>query len=780
MTTYYIDPEGGSDANTGLSFAQRWKSITKIGAGLTAGDEVRVMASSAPSLASSDTIWPTPSETVVNASVSGTSVSCSNSAPIVVSHSSHPFVTGDWVGISGDTGNKAANGIWKITVINANSYQLNNSTGNGTSASAKVVPMTNCVIETPTPLCKHIFGVRSAGVSKTTMAVSSNVTSVLTNNALSPTGFDHITLNFAAAFTTGKAAYYTLPATLDLSSFTTIAIRAMRTSTASGISLKLCSDSQGNTPVASFTLSERLPYAYFWGSLVFNNGAALPSGINSIAIYVDTDPGAAAHSLSIDHFIACNSVTPNSVVSYQSDPLDMNWFPVGILTETYIMLGSVSLNNKVASSLCLPYSGAVSGLQPLYSYGTHIAGMGFGDYYVDGTSAAIFKVTGGWSRNDMGSVTGETLLLLQGVGAALRAGKYNIIDRISAANAASAITYGVANGASRSYIAMRHILNINGPVVSLSPDSVDCEIRFGVLNFCAEGISVGSATVVNSIGIEKAVIRNCIGVAIYVYSGKNSLVQNISCKRIPRESSKQTVSVNSGGAIKFVSCDFDIDSPELPSLATAPVKVYHGLLDFESCNFSMPVSDFCNSFDSGNGGDLRFKNCSGITLGTVSSAATFGRTTPAYSYTTGKLAYTRLNSDTAANGTITSKLHTYMQSAEKHSGTSGWAVAVIDPEGVPEARPAKVPLGKIGAAGNLPITLSLRVKRADSNIHAALTVDESNYAAIAFQEAEAASTGVWELLQITITPSENFVVEPYLNIWGATSSMCYFDTFEIS
>lgn len=48
MTIYYIDPEGGNDANTGLSFAQRWKSFAPTSTHApAANDEYRVMASRA-------------------------------------------------------------------------------------------------------------------------------------------------------------------------------------------------------------------------------------------------------------------------------------------------------------------------------------------------------------------------------------------------------------------------------------------------------------------------------------------------------------------------------------------------------------------------------------------------------------------------------------------------------------------------------------------------------------------------------------------------------------
>ncbi len=55
-----------------------------------------------------------------------------NASPIVVTtSSSHGLSTGDVVTILGALGNTAANGLWKVTVVNATQFSLDSSTGNG-------------------------------------------------------------------------------------------------------------------------------------------------------------------------------------------------------------------------------------------------------------------------------------------------------------------------------------------------------------------------------------------------------------------------------------------------------------------------------------------------------------------------------------------------------------------------------------------------------------------------------------------------------------------------
>ncbi|MFO0966754.1 MAG: LamG-like jellyroll fold domain-containing protein [Gemmataceae bacterium] len=63
--------------------------------------------------------------------ISGTVSAATNAGPIVVTSTNHGLATGDKVSITGATGNTAANGAWTVTVIDANTFSLNGSTGNG-------------------------------------------------------------------------------------------------------------------------------------------------------------------------------------------------------------------------------------------------------------------------------------------------------------------------------------------------------------------------------------------------------------------------------------------------------------------------------------------------------------------------------------------------------------------------------------------------------------------------------------------------------------------------
>jgi Ubiquitin-activating enzyme E1 FCCH domain len=66
---------------------------------------------------------------------SGTITAASNATPIVATSAAHGLSTGTRVTIASVTGNTAANGTWTITVLDANTFSLNGSTGNGAYVS---------------------------------------------------------------------------------------------------------------------------------------------------------------------------------------------------------------------------------------------------------------------------------------------------------------------------------------------------------------------------------------------------------------------------------------------------------------------------------------------------------------------------------------------------------------------------------------------------------------------------------------------------------------------
>lgn len=66
---------------------------------------------------------------------SGAITAASNASPIVITHTAHGYSNNDMVFITGVTGNTAANGLWLIASVAANTYALVGSTGNAAYVS---------------------------------------------------------------------------------------------------------------------------------------------------------------------------------------------------------------------------------------------------------------------------------------------------------------------------------------------------------------------------------------------------------------------------------------------------------------------------------------------------------------------------------------------------------------------------------------------------------------------------------------------------------------------
>lgn len=67
-----------------------------------------------------------------------TITAATNASPISITATAHGFSSNDWVVISGVVGNTAANGVFQITVVDANTFTLNGSTGNGAYTSGGI------------------------------------------------------------------------------------------------------------------------------------------------------------------------------------------------------------------------------------------------------------------------------------------------------------------------------------------------------------------------------------------------------------------------------------------------------------------------------------------------------------------------------------------------------------------------------------------------------------------------------------------------------------------
>ena len=91
----------------------------------------------------------------------GTLTNATNATPIVITSAAHKLTDGMKVTIAGVTGNTAANGTFTITYIDANSFSLNSSVGNGAYVNGGTWKVTGWYTMTITPTA--INGYAQAG-----------------------------------------------------------------------------------------------------------------------------------------------------------------------------------------------------------------------------------------------------------------------------------------------------------------------------------------------------------------------------------------------------------------------------------------------------------------------------------------------------------------------------------------------------------------------------------------------------------------------------------------
>lgn len=422
MPTYYIDFEGGNDANAGTSFATRWKTFTNgaTAARIAPGDTMRVMASPDPTSIGNAT-W-TNGPRGITTPISGST----NATPIVITTSGlHGLVTGDYVTIASHTTNTNANGVWMVgTVPTGNTFQIlqldgSNTTGNGVGAATGTIQKsTNCMVKLATPVTQNIALCGGLAQKPAWTSASADVT-WNQNITQFKEGYSAGELNIGAGFTTGKAAYYTLPSTLDLSGYQQVSFwvrQAVGTVAPSGsLYLALCSDTTGDTVVNQINVPT-VGAISTWNPVTVNLGTNLGSSIQSIALYVVTDRGAETYVF--DNIVACkttssaDSLNLTSLISKSNGSGNEAWYAIQSINFDAIMLANINSSASTATvqrgymgttETVTTYKRETIKTAPASSSTTAVNIM-----TESGTSAALMTYSGGWNRTDMSTQTGET------------------------------------------------------------------------------------------------------------------------------------------------------------------------------------------------------------------------------------------------------------------------------------------------------------------------------------------------------------------------------------
>lgn len=253
-------------------------------------------------------------------------------------------------------------------------------------------------------------------------------------------------LVIATAFATGKAAYRTLPAPLDLSAFDSVSLMAViPTAAIMGGYLALCSDTTGDVVVETIRFSSNTGSAAIVGvasfmSLQWNKGAPLSNSIQSIAVYFDADP--AAVTVILDNIIATNKYGLNHDSLVGKKTVAEPWFwPILSIQEGSVNLGRTG--GTMGDTFHAPYNGTSESVEAFFQ-STMRPPTASTERTPAGT--AVFKITGGWNRTDMSTRTGKSYLSGGGVASYIIARNTYSLSEVSYFCFSAAVTGAYTSG----------------------------------------------------------------------------------------------------------------------------------------------------------------------------------------------------------------------------------------------------------------------------------------------------------------------------------------------
>ncbi len=781
MATFYLDYEGGNDANDGLSFANRWKTITSgaTAARTAPGDTIRVMAS------------PEPTSLGINATWTGDRLpaakniqSSTNAAPISMRRDAHGWSTGETVIVNGHSTNTNANGVWEITVTDADNFTLNGSTGNGVGgATGTVRSVSNCRVALASALTQTIASTGNRGEGRTAWTQSANVTASL-NTSDFKEGDVSDQIAIAVGFTTGLAAYKALGAAINMSGYRQVAFWIKQTSgtvaIAGDISLRLCSDTVGAVTVDTIAIPA-LGSLNRWLVVVVDKGAALGASIQSVALYVDTDRGAQTFLLS--NIIGCknssnsDSLTLASLIS--KNTTDEYWWGIQSIKGTRVMLDR-DTNSIPAASPPRGYYGNTATVEtfkretiktlPAAASSTAVQAV-----QESGSSGSLITYSGGWNRTDMSTQTGQTYFDgLNGNGNGIDLVTFNFLsfDKLNFFRYASGLLTGLSsisdidigyiessNCSSAGVLFFSGVQRITADKVVVLNSNGGAQLSSSISNFGTivahsnqnNGVIVGRAATITEI-----FAQNNSGAAVSLSTG--SQITLVEAKRNDA----------AGLAINGASCDI------------VEVITENNL----TSGISLNGTHYSNAI-------IRSGSSAGNVTGSVVTAST-NSSICLRNFTSSEAVKASLLSDYFESFVIFERLNGVVDSHEIHHhggiiatdsavthGAAGlsWRLSPTSLERVARS-PLRLPVARVACAASALVTIKAWLRRNDTGLTLKLVCVDIEGSSVS--SSMTAGANVWEELTVTLTPSEKGVVQVFVEAYGGTTYSGWVDDMTIS
>ena len=656
MTTFYLDFEGGNDANDGLTFANRWKTLTSgaTAARTAPGDTIRVMASPDP--------------------------------------------------------------------VSLGSATWTDDSGLITWAVAKNTVIDNC---------------NSGWVAST------NVTATYTTPQKEGTG--RLNLAFAAGFTTGLAAYKTLPAPLDLSTFEQISFWFQTSTGNPNFTVALCSDTLGAVPIDSFAfvlVSGTDLNNNTWKMTVGDKAAALGAVINSVAIYVDVDPSTA--SWRFDNIVACKAAGSADEITHKliigkNTAGEPEWYNIGVITDTGVEFGGSINTSGPSADPAMPYRGATESVTTYKRYcilhGTSVQSI----VQESGTSGSPITYSGGWNRTDMSTQTGETWI----------SGELPTIVSLGSANTyINTEKFGFANFSGFG------VSGVNGFQIHDFVGFVGCAQIFGAATYTAGQTAAPVVTVDHTWGTNAGIL------------GTFSRPLDLAVRLIQGDCDSTSNSGAFSGTSGYgVASKYDIKRIEN--------NRSNGVYNAGAHNLKFRGTTFKNNLIS----DIRF---SGTTYNKVElEDCELLSATPITNNTTTALIEvyeTRIGGDPLVNKITNTFSYYQSQAITTHSGSIAWEMGFLTAVNFWIEQPAEYPLLSVACNAGTLVTVKAWLRRDNAGVGAGLRILENPVQGITETTVwMTAAIDTWEEVTLTFTPTTSGVFDILAVGYGPVGNLAFFD-----
>lgn len=766
MATFYLDPEGGNDANDGTSFANRWKTITNgaTAARIAPGDTVKIKGSPNPTSLGITAKW-TSGRRASTVNI----ISSTNATPIVITSDVHGYVTGQTIQITGHGTNTNANGTFEITVLSSTTFSLDNSVGNGVGSGGSARDITNSVVMLNSALTADICDCETVWSSVSNVITSLSFPDCKQNKGAS-------TVSIAAGFTTGKAAYFAT-GTLNLSGYQQVSFWIKQTSgtvaIAGDISIRLCTDTAGATSVHTVPVPA-IGGLNRWTCFTVNLGTNLNSAIASVALYVDTDR--AAQTFIIDNIIAVKAASSPDCLSLVSligkNSADEYWWPIQSITGRRVILSCDSSVNSTSTSQ-RGYSGVTETvttykretLKPVLGSAT------WGTIPEDGTSSNHIIFEGGWDDVSMSTKNMETWIDGQNGGViGISTNGFDWIDLKSI----RLVRYGTGISTSLAEVDIYYDdLIFVDCQTAFSTNSSSSRLTFGTVKAiaCTNGITLTSLFC----SIDTCVIGGISGTALTlsirntvntVLSFNNSVGVSIGGNsRVKSLTSRNDTSVISNTVGFFGIIDsVDIDNAAAVFLTSSGgVQIYGGT-----------INSNCTTIYNSVGFDSIFRN------------VTFGNVPIANSYTSAR--YDRRVYVENKDG-VAGDHRVYMedgliqaQTSIRHTASGiAWAFSPMSTITRTSLYPVSQVLGPFYGQAGVSLTVTCWFYRTDTGLTGSL-VAKSPQPGLASDviATMVGSAGAWEQLSVTFTPATDGAYFVEAQFYGGSSFTGYIDDLVIT